>query len=83
MSFSARRRQIGAPSHADIADVRPRLPDPGTPLALDERLAFGSVKERRSKRFAVKWEVVRRGQLLATTADLHRRHGRAVFRSLT
>ena len=81
MSFSARRRQIGAPSHADIADVCPRFPDPGTPLALDERL--GTVKERRSKRFAVKREVVRRGQLLATTADLHRRHGRAAFRSLT
>ena len=81
MSFSVRRRQIGAPSHADIADVLPRLPDPGTPLALDERL--GSVKTRRSKSFAVKQEVVRRGQLLATTADLHRRHGRAAFRSLT
>ena len=81
MSFSARPRQICAPSHADIADVRPRLPDPGSPLALDERL--GTVKERRSKRFAVKREVVRRGQLLATTVDLHRRHGRAVFRSLT
>ena len=60
----------GTPSHADIADVRPRLPLLATPLALLSRR--GSVKTRRPELLALKHEVVRRAGILATAAEDHR-----------
>ena len=51
-----------APSHTDAAEVRPRLPNLGSPLELDERR--GTVQFRRSELPAVNQEVVRQLQLL-------------------
>ena len=56
------RRQIGAPSRTDNADVRPRLSDQVTTTEPNERR--GSVKERRSELLTFNQEVVRRVQLL-------------------
>ena len=51
-----------APYHTDAAEVRPRLPNLGSPLELDERR--GTVQFRRSELPAVNQEVVRQLQLL-------------------
>ena len=53
--------QIRAPSHTGFDDVGLCLSDLGRPPALDE--SQGTFKTRRSKLFALKQEVVRRGQL--------------------
>ena len=53
--------QFGAPSRTDIADVSPCLSDLIALTALNERCKC--VQERRLKLFALKQEVVRRGQL--------------------
>ena len=55
-------RQDWTPSHTDAAEVRPRLPNLGSPLELDERR--GTVQFRRSELLAVNQEVVRQLQLL-------------------
>lgn len=55
-------RQDWTPSHTDAAEVRPRLPNLGSPLELDERR--GTVQFRRSELPAVNHEVVRQLQLL-------------------
>ena len=54
--------QIRAPSHTGFDDVRPCRSDLGAQTALNKRRLC--VKTRREKLFALKQEVVRRGQLL-------------------
>ena len=51
-------RQIRTPSHADVADVRPRLPDPCRPLTLITRR--GTVKTALKSRKNCSRSVVRR-----------------------
>ena len=69
--------QIPTRVHADVADVRPRLPLLATPLALLSRR--GSVKTRRPELLALKHEVVRRAGILATAAEDHRERGRKAW----